>query len=155
MIFSSLEFLCVFLPVVFALYCVIPSLKAKNALLIVASLFFYAYGEPIYVLLMIFSAIVNYAMARLIDWGQRAKKVFLVVDIVLNLGCEWVVICQDSAAGYYLTDWNFVFYVPGIILCDRRLLGAGGSTEEFLEYLVVYFVLPTVDRRSDRQIPGY
>ena len=49
MIFSSLEFLCVFLPFVFALYCLLPTIKVKNALLIVASLLFYAYGEPVYV----------------------------------------------------------------------------------------------------------
>ena len=49
MVFSSLVFVCVFLPVVFVLYTVLPGLKAKNVLLIIASLLFYAYGEPVYV----------------------------------------------------------------------------------------------------------
>ena len=60
MVFSSLEFICVFLVAVFLLYSVLPSLKLRNALLIIASLGFYAYGEPVYVLLMIFSSLVNY-----------------------------------------------------------------------------------------------
>ena len=51
MVFSSIVFLCTFLAGVFLLYTVVPSLKAKNALLIIASLTFYAYGEPVYVFL--------------------------------------------------------------------------------------------------------
>ncbi|MDO4553727.1 MAG: MBOAT family protein [Lachnospiraceae bacterium] len=85
MIFSSLEFLCVFLPVVFLLYSVIPSLKARNGLLILASLFFYAYGEPVYVFLMIFSALFNYLCARVISRG-RGRKAALIAGVSINLG---------------------------------------------------------------------
>ena len=132
MIFSSLEFLCVFLPVVFALYCVIPSLKAKNALLIVASLFFYAYGEPVYVLLMIFSAIVNYAMARLIDRGQRAKKVFLVIDIVLNLGMLAVFKYADFAVDTVNRLLSVRIPQPGITLP----IGISFFTFQALSYVI-------------------
>ena len=59
MVFSSLVFLCIFLPAVFLLYSAIPNLKVRNGLLIVASLVFYAYGEPVYVLLMLFSSVLN------------------------------------------------------------------------------------------------
>ena len=60
MVFSSMTFLCVFFPVVFLLYYLIPSMRAKNVLLIISSLLFYAYGEPVYVFLMIGSASLNY-----------------------------------------------------------------------------------------------
>ncbi|MDR0501575.1 MAG: MBOAT family protein [Coriobacteriales bacterium] len=60
MYFSSLIFLCVFLPVVFLGHLVLPWIRAKNVLLIAASLLFYAYGEPVYVLLMLASAILNW-----------------------------------------------------------------------------------------------
>ena len=63
MVFSSLEFLCIFLPAVFLLYTVIPFHKVRNGLLIAFSLVFYAYGEPVYVLLMILSSLVNYLCA--------------------------------------------------------------------------------------------
>lgn len=89
MVFSSLEFLCVFLPVVLVLYSIVPGLRVKNALLIIASLAFYAYGEPVYVLLMLGSVLVNYVLALLIGRsGHRpiAKKAVMVLDIVANLG---------------------------------------------------------------------
>ena len=87
MVFSSLVFLCIFLPAVFLLYSVIPSLKAKNALLIVASLVFYAYGEPVYVLLMVFSSLFNYLCARWVRAREeKPDKIALVVAVALNLG---------------------------------------------------------------------
>ena len=86
MIFSSLEFLCVFLPITYLLYTILPSLAWKNGLLVVVSLFFYAYGEPVYVLLMIFSALLNYACARAIGHMHKHKKAMLVLNLVVNFG---------------------------------------------------------------------
>ena len=86
MIFSSLVFLCVFFPIVLILHCLLPSLRLKNMLLILASLLFYAYGEPVYVLLMIASSVVNYAAARLVCPGRAHRKLFLAADIAVNLG---------------------------------------------------------------------
>ena len=85
MIFSSLEFLCVFLPLVFLLHCLIPDLLVRNGLLIAASLIFYAYGEPRYVILMVVSALLNYLAARMIDAFVH-KKLVLALDVLLNLG---------------------------------------------------------------------
>ena len=51
MVFSSVTFLFIFLPIVFVLYTLLPNLTLKNTLLIIASLIFYAFGEPIYVFL--------------------------------------------------------------------------------------------------------
>ena len=70
MVFSSMTFLCVFLPAVFLLYYVIPSLACRNLLLIIFSLLFYAYGEPVYVMLMIVSTVMNYVFGRLLG-GER------------------------------------------------------------------------------------
>lgn len=71
MVFSSIVFLCAFMVGVFLLYLVVPSLKAKNALLIVVSLAFYAYGEPVYVFLMLGSSLMNYLFAL---WMGRTPK---------------------------------------------------------------------------------
>ena len=60
MVFSSLAFICVFLPAVFLLHQVIPWFKGKNALLIVASLMFYAHGEPVFIVLMVVSTLFNW-----------------------------------------------------------------------------------------------
>lgn len=79
MVFSSLSFLCIFLPVVFLLHQVIPGFKGKNALLIVASLLFYAYGEPIYVVLMLVSTVVNWLFGLLLgkEEGEKTENILL------------------------------------------------------------------------------
>ena len=64
MVFSSLTFICIFLPAVLLLTLAVPGQKGKNLLLAVFSLIFYAYGEPIYVLLMFFSTVANWAFGR-------------------------------------------------------------------------------------------
>lgn len=87
MVFSSMTFLCVFLPVVFLLYYIIPSLKCRNILLIIFSLLFYAYGEPVYVLLMIVSTVMNYAFGRMLDTTRQGRRrLVLVLAVVCNLG---------------------------------------------------------------------
>ena len=85
MVFSSIAFLSIFLPIVFLLNLVIRNIKFRNAILMVASLVFYAYGEPAYVLLMILSALWNYLLARGIAKGKGAKG-FLVLAVCLNIG---------------------------------------------------------------------
>lgn len=132
MIFSSLEFLCVFLPVVFALYCLLPSIKVKNALLIVASLLFYAYGEPVYVLLMIASSFMNYGMARLIAKGEKRKKIFLVLAVVLNLGMLAVFKYADFAVNTVNGLLSTNIPLPGITLP----IGISFFTFQALSYVI-------------------
>ena len=86
MVFSSLIFLCIFLPIVYILHLIIPSIRWKNGLLIVVSLLFYAYGEPVYVLLMILSTLINYFGARALGAQASRRKAALAIVVVLNLG---------------------------------------------------------------------
>ena len=82
MVFSSLVFLCIFFPVVFCLHAAIPSTKVRNVLLIAASLFFYAFGEPVYVALMAASAFLNYLCALLIDAaGERISGFYACLNM--------------------------------------------------------------------------
>lgn len=87
MVFSSMVFIFVFLPAVILLYYVFPWRTWRNTLLCVSSLFFYAWGEPIYVLIMLFSVILNYCAGLLLQKtaGQKRGKFVLVVSILLNL----------------------------------------------------------------------
>ena len=86
MVFSSLVFLFVFLPIILTLY-YISSNKYKNYLLLIASLFFYAWGEPTYVLIMILSIIVNYICGLLVEENKKTitKKFGLILAIVFNI----------------------------------------------------------------------
>ena len=70
MLFSSLSFLYYFLPCVLILYFLAPR-GLKNSVLLFSSLFFYAWGEPKYVFLMLFSITMDYTVGRLIDKAKR------------------------------------------------------------------------------------
>lgn len=91
MLFSSITFLFLFLPVTVLIYYLVPQ-KTKNLVLLIASLFFYAWGEPVYVVLMILSILLNFFCGK--DIGEkradpvRAKRslIFAVVMNVLILG---------------------------------------------------------------------
>ncbi len=84
MTFSSLVFLCIFLPIVYLLHTLLPSVRLRNALLIAASLVFYAFGEPVYVLLMLVSALINYLCA--LAMSRRAHKAALLAAVIVNVG---------------------------------------------------------------------
>ena len=88
MVFSSIVFLFTFLPITLALYFVIPVRRIRNIVLLIASLVFYAWGEPVYIFLMIFSIVFNYFLGRDIDFNSdnpRAKKRSLILAVVINL----------------------------------------------------------------------
>lgn len=85
MVFSSLVFLCVFLPVVFLSYTAVPSKRVKNGILIITSLLFYAYGEPVYVFLMIGNTVVNYFFGLLVEKGKKGRKLKLGAAVFANL----------------------------------------------------------------------
>lgn len=89
MVFSSLTFLCVFLPVVFLAALAIRNTQWQNVLLMVASLVFYAYGEPIYVLLMIAISVLSYIFGRAIGATEKpsARKLYAAIAIIVALGC--------------------------------------------------------------------
>ena len=83
MVFSSLPFICFFLPAVFLLHLVIRNQKARNLLLTLASLVFYAWGEPVYVLLLLGSAALNYGTGRLL---AKQRRGILALGIIVNIG---------------------------------------------------------------------
>lgn len=85
MVFSSITFLFYFLPIVLAIYYIVPK-KCKNIVLLVASLFFYFYGEPKYVYTMIFSIACTYIFGILMGKYRNHKKLFLVLSIAINIG---------------------------------------------------------------------
>jgi len=88
MVFSSLLFLFYFLPITLLIYYLSPQ-KYKNIILLIASLFFYAWGEPIYILLMIFSSVVDYSHGLLLDKFRNNKsksKLVVLSSVIINLG---------------------------------------------------------------------
>ena len=91
MLFSSTEFLFLFLPVVMILY-YIPFVKNRtyrNVVLLLASLFFYAWGEPVFVALMVASIFVNWLIGLQMDHSEK-KKSWLVLSVIWNLALMFV-----------------------------------------------------------------
>ena len=86
MVFSSLLFLFRFLPVFMICYFLVPR-KMKNLVLFLGSLVFYAWGEPVYIFLMLFSTISDFIWGRLIEdyRGKGSSRIFLLCSIVINL----------------------------------------------------------------------
>ena len=103
MVFSSLVFLFIFLPIVLLTYFIVPK-TVKNFILLIASLFFYAWGEPVYLFLMMFSILLNYLFGLWIQKNKdkaTSKKVILTMAIIVNIGL----------LGYY----KYAFFIVGII----------------------------------------
>ncbi|CQR47314.1 Peptidoglycan O-acetyltransferase [Paraliobacillus sp. PM-2] len=88
MVFSSLAFLFFFLPIALLIYYSSPS-KLRNVVLLLVSLFFYAWGEPVYIILLLFSALSDYwhgqKIATYRNFNQRRAKSFLISSIIINV----------------------------------------------------------------------
>ncbi|MBP3660215.1 MAG: MBOAT family protein [Oscillospiraceae bacterium] len=86
MLFSSISFLYVFLPVTLLFYFLVPA-RAKNYVLLAASLLFYFFGEPVYVVLLLLSSLSDYLHSLFIEShrGRKSAKVALISSIVINL----------------------------------------------------------------------
>ncbi len=93
MVFSSVNFIFAFLPLLFVFYFAVPKKfrKIRNFILLVFSLVFYAYGEPRYILVMLASILINYGFGLLLDHnrGWRKKKIrksLVVLAVLANIG---------------------------------------------------------------------
>ncbi len=84
MLFSSTLFLFLFLPIIFCLYFAVP-FKYKNFILLVFSLIFYAWGEPVYVFLMIFSSLTDFICGRRVYENPEGAKKWVLLSAVVNL----------------------------------------------------------------------
>ena len=134
MLFSSVTFLFVFLPVSLAVYYISPY-ALKNIVLLIASLFFYAWGEPVYVVLMILSIFFNYICGKDIEEKKenpRAARKSLIQALIVNLFCcldflntlasSWIASTNSAFPCYLQADRasnrNFFLYVSGNFLSD-------------------------------------
>ncbi len=134
MIFASLFFLYVFLPLNLILYFAVPNIKFKNAVLIVFSLFFYAWGEPTFVFVMLGTALLDYLHARFIEKyrGSTAAKISMIIAVVTDVG----ILAVFKYLGFFVSNLNLI---PGIKLPipDIALpIGISFYTFQTLTYVV-------------------
>lgn len=134
MVFSSTIFLCVYLPLVLLGYYICPK-KGKNLFLLIVSLIFYAWGEPKYVFLMIFSILVNYVFGLLMDKHRENKKrlkLLLVISVIIDLGLLSVFKYTD----FIITNINSVFDTGFDLLNIALPIGISFYTFQAMSYTI-------------------
>ena len=108
MVFSSLTFLFFFLPATLLIYYFCP-IKWRNIILLIVSLVFYAWGEPIYIFLMIISAISDYIHGLYIAKFRLTKpskaKLFLITSTIINIG----LLSFFKYCDFFITNFNILF----------------------------------------------
>ncbi len=133
MIFSSIAFLYYFLPLTLVLYFLTPR-PLKNATLLLASLFFYGWGEPKYVFLMVATVLLGYVFGLLIE-RYRSKpisKVFLTLSVLSSLAA----LAYFKYADFFITNFNAVTGLSIPLLRLALPIGISFYTFQILSYSV-------------------
>ncbi len=150
MVFSSTVFLFLFLPVVIAVY-YNPFVKARgfrNIVLLIASLFFYGWGEPVFVFLMILSIIVNWAFGLMVD-SMRKKgstngmKAGMLLSVVYNLGLMFVF----KYLTFVTKNIGYLFNNDSIVVNIALPIGISFFTFQLMSYVFdVYYDTANVQK---------
>lgn len=134
MVFSNLVFIFAFLPIVLLVYFLVPKVL-KNFILLIVSLFFYAWGEPIYVFLMLFSILINYVFGLLIEQSKdrlQLKKTYLIISVLANLA----ILGYYKYSNFLIENINAVF---GLNIVSEPLplpIGISFFTFQAMSYVI-------------------
>lgn len=130
MLFSSINFLYYFLPCVLIIYFITPT-KLKNSILLISSLLFYFYGEPIYIFVMLGAILSAYIHGILIDKYKNYKKIFLISSVILSLGTLGLFKYSD----FLITNLNNIFQSKISLLNLALPIGISFYTFQILSYV--------------------
>lgn len=137
MVFSSISFLLYFLPILLALYFAVPSRTWKNGVLLVASLFFYSWGEPVWVSLLLISATVDYLCGRLI---HRQDLLLESLEVSASAQSSAPLAVGDSPAVKHARTLRTLGLLMSLVI-NLGLLGVFKYQGFFLENLNALFSL--------------
>ena len=152
MLFSSIPFLFYFLPAVLIVYFAVPG-RFKNFILLLASLFFYAWGEPKYVILMLVSITQGYAFGLLIEKyrGRKAAKLFLSLSVLVSLG----LLAYFKYADFFLASVNAVTGLSLPLLKLSLPIGISFYTFQVLSYVIDVYRGETAAQRNFIDLAAY
>lgn len=134
MVFSSIVFLYIFLPIMLLIYFVVPK-KLKNAVMILASLIFFAWGEIRYIFIMLILAIMDFNCGKGIDRNQenRSKqRLYLFIDVGVNL----LILIFFKYADFIITNINAVLNTQIPLLNIPLPIGVSFNTFQSLSYII-------------------
>lgn len=129
MIFSSMSFLSLFLPLLLSVYFLSPK-KYRNFILFLFSLFFYFLGEKWYVFLLLISCFINYIIGFSLQ--KKYAKIFLIVGLIFNLG----LLVYFKYTNFFLNTFTNLFGIHPITLNIILPLGISFFTFQNISYLI-------------------
>lgn len=148
MLFTSISFLYYFLPVVIAFYFIVPK-KMRNFVLLIASMLFYFYGEPKYILLMLAEILVAYIGAILIE--KYKKKSLLVTTVCIHIG----LLCIFKYTDFMISNVNQVIGVNLSLLRIALPIGISFYTFQILSYVIDVYKNKVKVQRSFLKLATY
>ncbi|MGN1467467.1 MAG: MBOAT family O-acyltransferase [Ruminococcus sp.] len=134
MVFSSIIFLFMYLPFVLLVYYIVPR-KFRNLFLFIVNLIFYGWGEPVFVLLMLFSTIVDYTHGYFIDKyrdNKRRAKAFVISSVIINLS----LLGFFKYAGFLTNTLNVLPFVNLPVLTIPLPIGISFYTFQTMSYSI-------------------
>lgn len=137
MVFSSIVFLCIFFPAVVILYYTCPK-RLRNFFLLLASLLFYAWGEPRYIVIMLFSTIFDYCNGRFLEYfiskGRKHTmgRLVLIISVIGNLG----ILCFFKYTDFAVTIINSVAGTDYSLLGLALPIGISFYTFQTMSYTI-------------------
>ena len=152
MLFSSIPFLYYFLPAVMFLYFIAPK-KLKNAVILLSSLFFYAWGEPKYVILMVVSITIGYILGLLIEKfrGKTASKLFLALSVLFSIGA----LGYFKYADFFISNFNAATGLSVPLLRIALPIGISFYTFQLLSYTIDVYRGDTPAQKNPVTLAAY
>lgn len=136
MLFSGIPFLFCFLPAFMIIYIIVPR-RMKNIALLLGSLFFYAWGEPRYVILMLIQISVNYVLGLLIEYSHntdnyKMAKIYMIISVIFGLG----ILGYYKYADFFIENFNQVTGLNVKLLKVALPVGISFYTFQTLSYTI-------------------
>ena len=134
MVFSSLTFMYVYLPIVLGIYFLVPK-KLRNLVMFIAGLLFYGWGEPVYLWIMVLSTLIDYTAGLVMnkfDDKPKIRTVCLLASVIMNLG----LLAIFKYSGFFVRSVNSIF---GLSLVDPGIplpIGISFYTFQSMSYTI-------------------
>ena len=156
MVFSSVQFLYLFLPIVVLLYFIAPQ-RVKNYILLLASIVFYAMGEKWFVVLLIASIIMNYIVARVVQ-AYREKASYAKVAVTVGIVANLILLGIFKYTNFIVDNINFLLSVVGMSIPQPHVhypAGVSFFTFQCISYIVDVYRGQAEGQRNFTQVAVY
>ncbi len=134
MVFSSLFFLYIFLPLNLILYFLAPTIRVKNTILLIFSLFFYAWGEPVFVFIMLGTALLDWLHSKFI--ARHRGTILAKISLTIAVATDISVLCFFKYLGFFIENLNLI---PSVNLHNPDIalpIGISFYTFQTLTYVI-------------------